>query len=73
MFLPGLSAGRFPWPKSPSQDAVEYAESRYLAMSALFVAMTRARDRLVVLYAGEPSEVLAHVDDRFEHAVVGPA
>ncbi|MGI8873013.1 MAG: hypothetical protein ACR2KP_01535 [Egibacteraceae bacterium] len=33
----------------------------------------QARDRLVVLYAGEPSEVLAHVDDRFEHAVVGPA
>ncbi len=49
VFLPGLSARRFPWPQYAGQHEVEYAESRSRAMSTLFVAMTRARDRLVVL------------------------
>ena len=73
VFLPGLSAGRFPWAQAPGQDDVEYAEARSLAMSTLFVAMTRARDSLVVLHTGEPSEVLANAGDRFDTQVASPA
>ena len=42
-------------------------------MSTLFVAMTRARDSLVVLYTGKPSEVLANAVDRFDTQVATPA
>jgi superfamily I DNA/RNA helicase len=39
-------------------DVHEYADHLALQMSALFVAMTRARDRLVLSCTGEPSPVL---------------
>ncbi|GIU86698.1 MAG: hypothetical protein KatS3mg009_1213 [Acidimicrobiia bacterium] len=66
VFLPGLSAGRFPRPREASQDDAEYAEVRSLAISQLFVAMTRARDALFVLCSGAPSEALEGALDRFE-------
>lgn len=58
VFLPGLSQGEFPRPAPVDVDVHEYADHLALQMSALFVAMTRARDRLVLSCTGEPSPVL---------------
>ena len=65
VFLPGLSKGIFP--RSPAM-AIRGGgrQARDLAISQLFVAMTRARDLLVVLYDGEPADVIAAHADRFE-------
>jgi hypothetical protein len=65
VFLPGLNT-RFPRPPSPGQDPTEYEEDKALAISQLFVAMTRARDALILLSPGEPSRVLAEHLDAFE-------
>ncbi|MFS8585549.1 MAG: 3'-5' exonuclease, partial [Acidimicrobiia bacterium] len=70
VFLPGMSKGVFPRPPEDGQSPEEAAEARELAISTLFVAMTRARDLLVVLYDGEPSEVLAPRLGLFEQVVV---
>jgi hypothetical protein len=66
VFLPGLSKDVFPRPPYEGQGPAEADEARELAISQLFVAMTRARDLLVVLYDGEPTEVIAARRDRFE-------
>lgn len=66
VFLPGLSKGIFPRSPGDGDSAEEDAEARDLAISQLFVAMTRARDLLVVLYDGEPADVIAAHADRFE-------
>lgn len=58
VFLPGLSDGEFPRNVSSGMDDREYADQLALQMSALFVAMTRARDRLVLSCTGDPSPVL---------------
>jgi hypothetical protein len=68
VFLPGLSKGTFPRSPGPDQSDEEAAEARDLAISQLFVAMTRARDVLVLLYDGEPTEVVAAELGRFERA-----
>jgi hypothetical protein len=68
VLLPGLSKGVFPRPPDEGQSPEEAAEARELAISTLFVAMTRARDVLVVLYIGQPSEVLTAGLDRFDRA-----
>jgi hypothetical protein len=68
VFLPGLSKGVFPRPPDEGQSTEEADEARELAISQLFVAMTRARDVLVVLYDGEPSEVIAAELGRFQRA-----
>lgn len=70
VFLPGMSKGVFPRPPEDGQSPEEAAEARELAISTLFVAMTRARDLLVVLYDGEPSEVLVPRLGLFEQVVV---
>jgi hypothetical protein len=67
VFLPGLTRGAFPR-STEGNSPDEAAEARDLAISQLFVAMTRARDLLVVLYDGEPSDVLESHLDRFELA-----
>src|SRR5690606_15343501 len=67
VFLPGLSRDTFPRQPQEGLSPEEAAEARELEISALFVAMTRARDVLVVLYDGKPSEVLAARKDRFDH------
>lgn len=66
VFVPGLSEGEFPRARSEGMDDTEYSDQVALQMSALFVAMTRARDRLVLSCVGSPSSVLAPVIDRLE-------
>ena len=44
----------------------EAEEARQLEVSALFVAMTRARDVLVLLHNGEPSNAIAPAIDHFK-------
>lgn len=58
VFLPGLSDDEFPRPAPAGMGEQEYADQLSLQMSALFVAMTRARDRLVLSCTGDPSSVL---------------
>ena len=64
-FVLGVSSGRFPMPRSRETSA-EYNERQALEISELFVAMTRARDGLFVLYSNEPSDVLIEALDYFE-------
>jgi superfamily I DNA/RNA helicase len=66
VFLPCLGAGDFPRRPAPGQSVEELAEQRSLALSQLFVAMTRARDGLFLLASGEQSEVLAPALDHLE-------
>ena len=66
VFLPGLSKGQFPRRPKKHQTVEEAAEARDLEISQLFVAMTRARDVLVLLYSGQPSDALVYVTDRFD-------
>ena len=66
VFLPGLTDGEFPRPRAPGMDPHEHEDQRSLSMSALFVAMTRARDRLVLSCTEHPSDVLAPVLGRLE-------
>lgn len=61
VFLPGLSDAEFPRPATPGMDEREYADQLALQKSALFVAMTRARDRLILTCTGDPSPVLEPV------------
>ena len=58
VFLPFLGIGQFPRARQPGQDDNEYQEQRDLAVSQLFVAMTRARDGLFLTCTGDPSSVL---------------
>ena len=58
MFILGLTEGKFPLARRRGQSETEHAENTALQVSLLFVAMTRARDALFLLYDGEPSEVL---------------
>ncbi|MCY4621320.1 MAG: hypothetical protein OXD34_05720 [bacterium] len=66
VFLPDLTKGRFPRKPRRNQTVEEAAEARELEISQLFVAMTRARDILVLLYDDQPSEALVYVVDQFE-------
>ena len=61
VFLPGLSEEEFPRPPAPGMDDREYADHLALQKSALFVAMTRARDQLILTCTGDPSPVLEPV------------
>lgn len=58
VFLPGLAAEEWPsrWFVPPDLDAEQRAEAVGLQLRTLFVAMTRARDRLALLCAGPPCE-----------------
>ena len=58
VFILGLTEGKFPSERRFGQSQAEHAEIRSMQMSQLFVAMTRARDALFLLYDGEPSDVL---------------
>lgn len=59
VFLPGLTDGEFPWSRAAGQGEGEYEEQRALAISQLFVAMTRARDGLFLTCTNNSSPVLA--------------
>lgn len=56
--LPGLGAGHFPPPRREREPLDEWRERRSLALSHLFVAMTRARDLLSITCVGEPADEL---------------
>lgn len=66
VFLPRLGEGEFPRRPAPGQPLEEHDEQRALAVSQLFVAMTRARDGLFLLASGDPSPVLGPALERFE-------
>lgn len=58
VFVPGLSAAEWPprWFVPRGLDAEQRAEAVGLQLRKLFVAMTRARDRLALLCGGPPCE-----------------
>jgi len=66
VFLPCLGENDFPRRRQPGQSDEEYAEEISRALSQLFVAMTRARDALLLLASGGPSSALAGGIDHFE-------
>lgn len=66
VFLPYLNLGMFPRRPKKGMSPEEVEELYNLDLSALFVAMTRARDVLVVLHNGDPSKALAPVLGSFE-------
>lgn len=64
VFLPGLSAGRELPDDAASEE--ELQERRALELSRVFVAMTRARDVLVLSCVGEPIALLTPALDSLE-------
>lgn len=66
VFLPGLSADRFPPAGGEHETEEEHEERRALELSRVFVAMTRARDALVLSCVGEPSRLLSPALPLFE-------
>ena len=66
VFLLDLSAKSFPSRRRAGQSEMEHSEQKALQLSQLFVAMTRARDSLYVLYSDEPSDVLYEALDCFD-------
>jgi hypothetical protein len=66
VFLPRLGEDDFPRRRLPGQSVEEYDEEVGRAVSQLFVAMTRARDALVLLASGSPSSALAGGVEHFE-------
>ena len=67
VFLPGLTKNQFPMPPSKHKTVEEANEEHLLQISQLFVAMTRARDVLVILYNHQPSQALVWVTGHFNH------
>ncbi len=65
VFMPQVTRGVVPR-VTPGATGKEAEEARYLGIRQLFVAMTRARDLLVVLHDGLPSESVAAAAESFE-------
>ena len=66
VFLLDLSATSFPSRRRAGQSEIEHTEQKALQISQLYVAMTRARDSLYVLYSDEPSDALYGALDYFD-------
>lgn len=66
VFLPFLSAGKFPAVPGGVKDSDERKEHEDRALSQLFVAMTRARDQLFVTCTGDPADAIISALDRFD-------
>ncbi len=66
VFLPRVKAGYVPREQTARQSDEEYAEQRELELSEFYVAMTRARDQLIVSFGEDPSELLVASIDEFE-------
>ena len=62
--LPHLTLGEFPMCSPEGTDPFEQEEFESRQLSALFVAMTRARDHVVMSCVQTPSELLAPAFDR---------
>jgi superfamily I DNA/RNA helicase len=66
VFLPYLSARKFPVVPAGVKDPDERREYEERSLSQLFVALTRARDQLVVTCTGDPADAIIGALDRFE-------
>ena len=66
VLLPKVKRGVIPREQRPNQDDDEYRDQRELALTQFFVAMTRARDHLVVSFGGDPSPAILGALDEFE-------
>lgn len=66
VFLPFLSEHRFPVIPAGVKDPDERREHVERSLSQLFVAMTRARDRLFVTCTGDPADAIIGAIHRFE-------
>lgn len=66
VFLPRLGENEFPRKRPAGQSDDEYSEEISRSISQLFVAMTRARDGLVLLASAGPSSALANGIEHFE-------
>ena len=66
VFLLDMGESVFPEPRRPGQSENEFAELKELQLSQLFVAMTRARDSLYMLYRTSPNEELLNASDHFD-------
>ena len=66
VFLPFLSANRFPVIPAGVKDADERREHEERSLSQLFVALTRACDQLVVTCTGDPADAILGALDQFE-------
>lgn len=66
VFLPHLSASEFPSLPAGVTNVDEQQEHRERSLSQLFVAMTRARDQLIVTATGDPTEAVLAALDHFE-------
>ena len=64
VFVPGLAEAEWPsrWFLPPDLMGDQRAERLALQLRTLFVGMTRARDRLVLLSGGKPCEPVARAD-----------
>jgi superfamily I DNA/RNA helicase len=69
VYLPHVSAGLLP----SITGSADPDEARELARRRFFVGMTRARDRLVITWAGEPSEFLGPLLRRSSTAELVPS
>jgi hypothetical protein len=63
VFLPFLSSTRFPVIPAGVKDPDERREHEERSLSQLFVALTRARDQLVVTCTGDPADAIIEVQD----------
>jgi len=66
VFLPKAKRGVIPREQRTNQDDDEYRDQRELALTQFFVAMTRARDHLIVSFGGDPSPAVLQAIDEFE-------
>ena len=66
VFLPFLSAHKFPVIPAGVKDPDERREHDERSLSQLFVAMTRARDQLFVTCTGDPADAIVGALDQFE-------
>ena len=66
VLLPRVKEGAVPKDQTANQSDEAYAEQRELEVNQFFVAMTRARDQLIVSFGDDPSEGLIGAIDEFE-------
>ena len=66
VFLPFLSAHKFPVIPAGVKDPDERREHDERSLSQLFVAMTRARDQLFVTCTGDPADAIIGALEQFE-------
>lgn len=73
VFLPFLGERDGGLSRRPEESDEEWAERQALEVSRLFVAMTRARDALIVLGTGKPGPLVARGAGHFEVIVAAGA